>query len=202
MCVYSTAPSSKIYTSQLKKGKKKKGLSFSYFFNSILIYIRQVFLTRCHSTKRGKKQSTNYIGNHIFFLLLLFTVIKHSERNCLLSRLEMAGSETRNRGIHGNTLFLFIPIPKSKKKKKCRHINSDDGAMLEEEMIVELLPLFCVWRKKKKRDNIEIASRSAQFLCVFSFEDVGKKTHQKTRKFGCHILCVDQNWPSTTKEKR
>jgi hypothetical protein len=34
-------------------------------------------------------------------------------------------------------------------------------------------------------------------LCVF-FRRCEEKTRQKTRKFGCHILCVDQNWPSTT----
>lgn len=57
-----------------------------------------------------------------------------------------------------------------------------------------------MWRKKI-RDNIEIASRSAQFLCVF-FRRCEEKTRQKTRKFGCHILCVDQNWPSTTTKKK
>jgi hypothetical protein len=45
-----------------------------------------------------------------------------------------------------------------------------------------------VWRKKI-RDNIEIASRSAQFLCVFSFEDV-KKKRVKRQENSVAIFCV------------
>lgn len=45
-----------------------------------------------------------------------------------------------------------------------------------------------MWRKKI-RDNIEIASRSAQFLCVFSFEDV-KKKRVKRQENSVAIFCV------------
>ena len=101
----------------------------------------------------------------------------------------MAGSETRNRGIHGNTLFLFIPIPKSKKKKKCRHINSDDGAMLEEEMIVELLPLFCVWRKKKKETTLKLRLDRHNFFVCFLSKMWGKK-RIKRQENSVAIFCV------------
>ena len=117
VCVYSTAPSSKIYTSQLKKGKKKS-FSFSYFFNSILIYIRQVFLTRCHSTKRGKKQSTNYIGNHIFFFFFFFLLLSNTRTEIafyLVSRWQEVRQEIGE--YTGIPCFFSFQSRKAKKKK-------------------------------------------------------------------------------------
>jgi hypothetical protein len=109
-------------TLQSWKKKRKKMFFHLLFFSIQFSYVSQVFLTRCHSTKRGKRQSTNYRHSYFFLLLLLFTVIKHSERNCLLlflSRLEMERKWDKKLGNRREYLVSFHsnPIPKSPQKK-------------------------------------------------------------------------------------
>jgi hypothetical protein len=143
-------------TLQSWKKKRKKMFFHLLFFSIQFSYVSQVFLTRCHSTKREKRQSTNYRQSYFFLLLLLFTVIKHSERNCLLlflSRLEMARKWDKKLRNRREYLVSFHSNPEKPPQKKCRHINSDDGAMLEEEMIVVLQPLFLCVEKKDKRQH-------------------------------------------------